>query len=321
MDVSLKQVAIFLKENNNFLILTHQYPDGDTLGSGFALCRALQSLGKKARVINNSAIPVKYSFLEKSAKEEFFEPYFVLSVDIADESLFGPNLKEYLGRVDICIDHHRMNKDFATYKYVDCSAAATALIVYDLLKIMEVKIDTLIADCIYTGLATDTGCFKYQNTTSKTHIVAAKMLELGADFARINKIMFDQKTKEQFIAERYIFDSLEFYLKDKLAIIYVTLEVLEKSGADDSLIDGIAGIPKQIEGVLVGATFRQKEEETFKISVRTEAGIDASLLCKRFGGGGHVNAAGCTLKGNLSDVKKAFIDYVESFIKDSCKAG
>ena len=314
MDASLGQISTLLKENDNFYILTHQYPDGDTLGSGFALCRALQKIGKKSKVINNSAIPSKYTFLKVGVKEEEFKPDFVISVDVADESLLGPNLKEYVGKVDVCIDHHKINKDFAKYKYVDCTAAATTQIIYDLLQKMELKIDKLIANSIYTGLATDTGCFKYQNTTSRTHIIAARMLDLGADFAAINKTMFDLKTKKQFIAERYIADSMDFYLEGKLAIIYVTLDILEKSGVDDSVIDGIAGMPKQIEGVLIGATFRQKKEEEFKISVRTEPGVDASLLCRHFGGGGHDSAAGCVLKGSLEKVRMSFVDYVKEFL-------
>ena len=315
MKVSLEKIAEILKSRDNFYILTHQYPDGDTLGSAFALCRALQKIGKKAKVINNDSISKKYSFLENSVKKEDFEANSIISVDIAGENLFGPNLKGYFGKVDVCIDHHKINTDFAKYSYVDPDSAATAQIVYEIINIMGIQWDTPMASSLYTGIATDTGCFRYKNTTSKTHKITSDILDLGAEKDKINKLMFEQKTKEQFIAERYIMDSIEFYFDNKLAIIYVTLEMLEKSGADDSLIDGIAGIPKQIEGVLIGVTFRQKEEKAFKVSVRTGENIDASLLCKHFGGGGHENAAGCTLKGSLEKAKKEFVSYVKEFME------
>ena len=314
MKVSLEEIAKMLKSNNNFCILTHQYPDGDTLGSAFALCRVLQKIGKKARVINNDSIPKKFSFLKDNVKEENFEPEFIVSVDVADEKLFGPNLKKYCGKVDLLIDHHKINENFAKYNYVEADSAATAQIIYEIINIMKANWDPAIANCIYTGIATDTGCFKYKNTTAKTHRIAAAVFDLGAAKDKINALMFEQKTKEQFIAEKYIMDSIEFYFENKLAIIYVTLEMLEKSGADDSLIDGISGIPRQIEGVVVGATFRQKEEDVFRVSVRTSEKIDASLLCKHFGGGGHTNAAGFTIKGPLEEVKKEFISYVKTFI-------
>jgi len=315
MKVSLERIVKILNENNKFCILTHQYPDGDTLGSAFALCRILQKIGKKAKVVNNDSIPPKFNFLKSCVKQENFEPEFIVSVDVADEKLLGPNLKKYCGKVDLLIDHHKINENFAKYSYVDAGAAATAQIIYEIMNIIKTGWDSYIANCIYTGIATDTGCFKYKNTTAKTHKIAAAVLELGAEKDKINTLMFEQKTKEQFIAEKYIMDSIEFYFENKLAIIYVTLEMLEKSGADDSLIDGIAGIPKQIEGVVIGVTFRQKEEDVFKVSVRTSEEIDASLLCKHFGGGGHTNAAGFTIKGSLEEAKEEFISYAKTFIK------
>lgn len=315
MNTSLEEIANLLKNNNNFYILTHQYPDGDTLGSAYALSRALKKINKKVKVLNEEPIPEKYSFLQDGVKLKSFLPECIICVDVADVKLLGPSLEaKYAGNVDLCLDHHRMNKKFSKFKYIDASAAATAEIIYNLLKVMNIEIDSHIANSIYTGIATDTGCFKYKNTTANTHRIAANLITFGASVHKINKLMFDSKTKEQFIAERFILDTMEFYFDNKLAIVYVMLNTLKKSGAKDYLIEGIAGIPKQIFGVQIGVTFRQKDIEAFKVSVRTENGIDASLICNHFGGGGHTNAAGCMLYGSLSEVKALFLNYAKKFL-------
>lgn len=316
MDLSLEKISKILNKNDNFCILTHQYPDGDTLGSAFALCIALQNMGKKAKVVNDEAFPEKYNFLQSKLEIQNFKPNFFICVDIANKKLLGPNLKElYANDIDISIDHHLINEDFAKFRYVNSSAAATGEIIYELLKIMNVKINKHIANCIYTAIATDTGCFKYKNTTSNTHRVASDMIDFGADVFDINRLMFDSKSKEQFMAERYILDSMEFYFNNRVAVVYVMLDMLEKTGAKDTFVDGIAGIPKQIIGVDIGITFRQKEDKVFKISVRTKENIDASLICSHFGGGGHANAAGCTLCGNLDEIKFMFLEYAKNFLK------
>ena len=316
MEISLEKVSDILKDNDNFYILTHQYPDGDTLGSAFALCLALQKMGKKAKVINNESIPEKYKFLQSNVKSQDFEPFFFICVDVANVKLLGPNLeKSYANNIDLCIDHHRINEKFSKFRYVDPNAAATAEIIYEILKIMKSSIDKDIANCVYTAIATDTGCFKYKNTTSNTHNIAADMINFGADIFNINKLMFDSKTKEQFLAEKNILDTIEFYFNDKIAVIYVMLSTLRKTNANDTLVDGIAGIPKQINGVKIGITFRQKEDKVFKISVRTEGNIDAAHICRRFGGGGHTNAAGCTLFGDIDEVKNKFLEHASTFLK------
>ncbi len=316
MEISLEKISDILKDNDDFYILTHQYPDGDTLGSAFALCLALQKMGKKAKVINNENIPEKYKFLQSNVKSQDFEPFFFICVDVATAKLLGPNLeKSYANNIDLCVDHHRINEKFSKFRYVDPNAAATAEIIYEILKIMKSPIDKDISNCIYTAIATDTGCFKYKNTTSNTHNIAADMINFGADIFSINKLMFDSKTKEQFLAEKNILDTIEFYFNDKIAVICVMLSTLRKTNADDTLVDGIAGIPKQISGVKIGITFRQKEDKVFKISVRTEENIDAADICSRFGGGGHTNAAGCTLFGDIDEVKNKFLEHVSTFLK------
>ena len=163
--VTMQETADMLRKADHILLLTHQYPDGDTIGSGYALCQALQSLGKTVRVACSDEIPDKYAYMTESVPSPAFEPSFICAVDVADAKLLGPRLAPYADRVDLAIDHHASHRDFQRYLFLDADACATALLIYDLLLCMGVEITPPIADCLYTGLATDTGCFKYGSTS------------------------------------------------------------------------------------------------------------------------------------------------------------
>lgn len=308
--MNLYELARFLEAHDNYEILTHAYPDGDTLGSGFALCLALQQIGKNARVITTN-IPSKFSFLLKGVKEQDFEVQTIISTDVAADSLLGSNMDKYIGKVDICIDHHGSNTFTAKEKFVDRFAAANCEIIYKLLLRMSVKINEDIANCLYTGISTDTGCFRYSNTTAETMRVAASLMDLGCNTEYINKVMFETKSKEKILLEHAVYDTMKYCADGKCAIIYTTLDMLKRLDVGDDEMEGLASIPRQIEGVLIGITMREKEGGFFKISVRTNGNIDASDFCKRFGGGGHPAAAGCTIEGSLEAVRNKLIEAAE----------
>lgn len=315
MEIKLEEIPAFLKEKDKFYILTHQYPDGDTLGSACALALALQRLGKKAKVLCSDIIPKKYDLLFEGLKKQNFEPECIISVDVADVQLLGNKLEKFATKIDLSIDHHASNKKFAMHQYTEPGSAATAEIIYNLLKIMDAEIDTAIANCIYTGISTDTGCFRYANATPRSYRIAADMLEKGIDACEINRIMFDMKSRERLEIERRVLDSMEFYCDNKCAMIYVTRDMMKKASATDADVEGLASIPRQIEGVLVGVTLREKKDGSFKISVRTDEKINASLICEKFGGGGHICAAGCSISDNLNEAKKKLANVISSFIK------
>lgn len=310
MKISLRDAADRLRKMEDVYILSHQSPDGDTLGSAAALCRALRSMGKRAQFFCSDEIPEKYDYLFENLEEQHFAPGNIVSVDIADVQLFGKRLSRYAERVDLCIDHHGSNTGYAS-DYVVCpEAAATTEMIYDIMQFLGVPIDTASASCIYTGISTDTGCFKYTNATPRTYRIAAEMMEKGVDAARINRLMFDVKSRARMEIERRVLDTMEFFLEDACAIICVTRKMVEESGAGEGDMDGLAAMPRQVEGVLVGITLREKEDSVFKISVRTTRKIDASAICVRFGGGGHPAAAGCVLQGDPQTVKQRLIEAV-----------
>ena len=193
--MTITEVADYLNSHNNFDILTHAYPDGDTLGSGYALCLALQQIGKNARVITTN-IPKNFQFLTDGVQKQDFLTETVVSTDVADEKLLGSNKEKYAGKIDLCIDHHMTNKVEAELKYVDENAAANCENIYRLLLAMNIKITKQIANCLYTGISTDTGCFRYTNTTSDTLRTAAALMDIGCDTAYINRCLkLNQKQK------------------------------------------------------------------------------------------------------------------------------
>ena len=299
-----------LKNADKILILTHRNPDGDTLGSGFALLRALRQLGKRVKLLNADAINEKYAHLYEGLSEESFEEEFIVSVDVAERKLLGDLMEKYADKVDLSIDHHGTGKLFAKKTYCESESASACEIVYEIIKALGAKIDKGIADCIYTGCSTDTGCFKYSNVTPRTHRIAAELIEFGADHSRINEKMFDTKSMNSIMLERMCYESLEVFGSGKVAVITVTKEMLRKSGTDKSALDAIKPITRQIEGVEIGLTVKEEDGGASGVSIRTSENYDASAICAHFGGGGHIRAGGCEIKDTPENAKEKVIEYI-----------
>lgn len=309
---SLSNIAQIIKSKDFFYILTHMYPDGDALGSAFALCRALQKIGKHAKILCNDPVPQKYEFLSAFVEQEEFEHRYIISVDLAETTLLGSNLEQYKSKIDMRIDHHPSNKNYATINYVDSSAAANCEIIYSLLKEMGASVDKEIATCLYTGIATDTGCFEYSNTSAQSHIMAAELMEIGAPADAINENLFTVKSRKKLETEKIIYENLDYFFDGKCALTFITLDEMKKIGITDSELDGISSIPIKIEGVQVGITIREKVSGVHKVSVRTRANIDANRLCSYFGGGGHIKAGGFNVEGNIEEAKSYILETVKS---------
>lgn len=311
--MTITEIADFLLLHDNYEILTHAYPDGDTLGSGFALCLALQQAGKNARVITTN-IPRNFQFLTDGVENQDFEAQKIISTDVADEKLLGSNREAYEGKIDLCIDHHMTNKVNADVKFVDEKAAANCEIIFKLILALNVKITKQIANCLYTGISTDTGCFRYTNTTSSTLKIAAELMDIGCDTEYINKVMFETKSKAKVRLERAVYENMLYCANGKCAIIYTTLAMQNALNISDDELEGLASVPRQIEGVLIGITMREKEGGVFKISVRTNGNVNAAEFCEAFGGGGHSAAAGCSIKGELNEVRAMLAAAAEAIL-------
>ncbi len=314
--IDVAKAAELLKAADNVLILTHRNPDGDTLGSGFALMHALRSKGKRARVLCCDKIPKKYSYMFGERQEDF-SPEYTVCVDVADIKLLGNEFsKEFGNNVDLCIDHHGSNTGYADNLLLR-SCAATCEIIYDIVNLLETEITPIIADCLYTGISTDTGCFLFSSVTPETHIIAADLIKKGADYVNINKIMFETKSIGYFKLEKSALSTIETFFGGKCAVMSITQKMLCESGTDESDCDGIAGIPRKIEGVLVGVTVRERSDGTYKVSLRSHEPVDSAKICKLMGGGGHARAAGCELNPEAFEAEKAkLLSIIEDELKN-----
>lgn len=320
MNIDTKKASQILLDKDNILILTHKSPDGDTLGSGYGLCRALKKINKKAKVVCHDEIPKKFKYLYQDMKEDDFSPSFIVAVDVADTKLLGKTYEEKYGdKVDLCIDHHGSNIYYAKDTCLYPNDAAATETIYAIIKHLNIEIDKDIANCIYTGLSTDTGCFRYSNTTAKTHRIAAEMIEAGAKAADINCSMFESKTISFLNLQKLCIDGMGMYFNDKCALITLTQNMYNISGADESECDSVSSLARQIEGVLVGATMKERVDGTFKVSIRTHYPIDASEICKKMNGGGHKRAGGCEIKLPLKEAKEVLLGHIENALKEACK--
>lgn len=313
MRIDLRETAELLQKSDKVLLLCHAHPDGDTLGSATALARALVAMGKKVRIECGDPIPKDFSFMFEGLVQSDFEPELIAAIDVADIKLLGKeNEGRYQGRIQLCIDHHGSNMLYADMVCLEAESASTAEMIYILLGLMNAEITPAIASCLFTGVSTDTGCFRFSNTTVRTFEIAAALAKLGADTYNIIQVFFETKSKTFAALERLALDSTRLYFSDRCALMCVTQEMYRKSGSDESEVDRLANLPRQIEGVLVGVTMRELKDGNFKASVRTHGDIDASAICKRLGGGGHMGAAGCTLYGTKQQAINSLLKEIQA---------
>ena len=312
MKISVKECADILREKDNILILTHANPDGDTLGSGFALCRALMKIGKICAVINADDIPKKYNYLFDDIVEIKFKPDYVVAVDVATVNLLGGLEEQY--KIDMCIDHHSTNTEYANLLLLE-DVPAACQIMYEVVLALGVEVDKKIADCLYTGLTTDTGCFSYDSTTAQTYRVAADLIDAGADNGRINRIMFETKSKTYARLERLAIESMRFYEHERVAVITVTQEMFQLTGSNAQETEGLAPLTRQIEGVEIGITIQERPDGTCKASIRTFESVNAAKLAACFGGGGHAQAAGCKFDCDVKEARRLLVDKCREMLE------
>lgn len=315
MKINVEKCAQILNEKDDILILTHAHPDGDTLGCGFGLCRALIKMGKRARVICADEIPAKYDYLYNDMPALNFDEKFIVAVDVATENLLGSLCDTYKGRINLCIDHHGTNENYAESLLLNADAAAACEIILKVVKAMKVEIDKGIADCLFTGITTDTGCFRYSSVTSNTLRCAAELVDLGADNGTINRVMFETKTKTYAALERLAIEGMEFFDDEKICVITITQDMYAKTGSNESETEAIAPLTRQTEGVEIGLTIREKADKSCKCSIRTYESVDASVLAKAFGGGGHKQAAACRFDCSVDKAKELLVNKSIELLK------
>ena len=311
MFIGFSEAETFLRNCKDAVIITHMNPDGDCIGAGFAMKDILEQLGIRSRVVCHDDFPKRFEFLTEGGAGEDFEPQTIISVDVADNKLMGKYQEIYGDRVQLCIDHHVSNKNYAEKTLLRADAAAACEVIYNLAEFMGLTITKHCAMCLYTGIATDSGCFKYACTTPGTHEIAAHIMRgYDIDFARINRYMFDVKSVGRVKLESRLNEMLETYLDGRLCIIAVTRDMMSELGVSEDELEGFAPLTIQYENAEVGIFIRQRADD-YKCSFRSADSVNVSEICEALGGGGHAKAAGCNVSGNLDDIRKQLVEAVE----------
>ncbi len=315
MRITMEEAIKFLLENDKFLLLCHNSPDGDTVGSATALAYALKSKGKKVQIKCGDEFTKDFDFMFAGLENEDFEPEHIVAVDVADPKLLGDDFNALYGnKIGLCIDHHASNVNYAEKLYLEADSASTAEIIYLLIEKMNAEITPLTASCLFTGVSTDTGCFRFSNTKVRTFEIAARLAEKGADTYNIVQTFFETKTKTYASLERMALDSMRFYFSDRCALMTVTQEMYARSGSNETETPKLAGLPRQIEGVLVGVLMKELKDGSWKISLRTHGDVDASAIASRLGGGGHAGAAACTLNCSQQEATGLLLHEIQFFL-------
>ena len=289
------QAAQWLLQRDNFLLLTHVRPDGDTLGSAAALTLALRGLGKTAHVAYNPGITETYAgYMTGCYAPADFVPEHIVAVDIATENLLPPALEQWRGKSELCIDHHPSNEGYAQETCLDPTAAACGEIIYRICKELGVM-DGEIAKQLYIAITTDCGCFVYNNTTPATHRIAAELMEYGDFWKQVNRNCFQTLSLKEIRLQNRLLESMEFFDNGTLAVGAISLADLAEFEASQGDSEELASWANKIQGVKASATLRQLEERVWKVSLRTDGSLNATQVCGLLGGGGHAAAAGASM--------------------------
>lgn len=300
------ETAQFLQTHDRYVILTHRRPDGDTTGSAAALCRGLRMLGKSAHILVNPEVSPRFQWLHAGlTKPQAEQEDVIVSVDVASPSMLPEAFQPLLGQIRLRIDHHGSATSFTELELVDPGSASCAEVIWDVLSLMGVQPDQALGEAVYVGASTDTGCFRYANTTAHTFAVAAECARAGARIYELNQELFETNTLGRLKMQGWIVEHMKLLKGGKMAICAIPRSVEEEIGVTQDDMDNISSFPRTVAGVCIAATLRETAEGDAKLSVRAIPGYDAAKVTEKFGGGGHKGAAGASLKMPLAQAAQA----------------
>ncbi|HHY27724.1 MAG TPA: bifunctional oligoribonuclease/PAP phosphatase NrnA [Desulfitobacterium dehalogenans] len=320
MNSVINQMAEELRKAPKVALFSHVSPDGDCLGSMLGISLALEALGKEVAMINPDPIPRNLSFLpgvDKIARSMPNPlPETLLFVDCADLQRVQLQREDLPAEAVILnLDHHISNQNFGRINWVDSHAAASGELAYALIRRLNVELTQEIAANLYTALLTDTGCFKYSNTTSKTHQIAGELIDAGINLGDIHHFVFDQTPMVKLELLRRGLNQLQIFAEGQIGMMTLRKQDFEESGAEESLSEGLIDHARTIEGVEVAVLFKESKPDTIRVSLRSNRWLDVNRIADSFGGGGHKRAAGCTLHVSLEEAKQMVRQTIEEELK------
>ncbi len=323
----LEKIKELVLDSKRILVASHENPDGDALGSMIGLGLGLEQLGKEVILYNKDGVPEILEFLPCSDKvrdslsdvEGTFDIAF--AVDCTGINRVGKEFEEFVrlgrcGRV-IIVDHHQTNSSCADLYLLDPNSSSTGMIIYSLLKSFPVGITGPIAKNLYTTIVGDTGSFRYSNTNPDTFRVAAELVEQGADPSEISEALFESEPLRKLKLLGLVLPTLDVTENKRIASVVVEKSMFEQTGTSREDTEGIINIPRSLKGIEVAVLFREENGgngSAWKISFRSKGKVDVAKIAETYGGGGHKKAAGCSIPGSLSDVKKKVFNSVREVL-------
>lgn len=302
----VQQIVEQIKNNHRFLVVAHENPDGDAIGSTLALTLALRAMGKEVIAYNADSVPDAMTFLpgselvcQRLGDDVNFDVAFVL--DAGELERTGLNVHQLCHTI-VNIDHHP-HSTFGDFCYLDTAASATAVLIYRLLKACHFKINLNIAQSLYLGILSDTGSFRYSSANEEAFVVSGELIGFGVDPWQIASNLYESYAPERMRLLALVLPTLEISTCGRYASVAMTKEILAQAGAKEEHADGFVNYPRAIRGVEVALFFNQMTEDHYKVSFRSRGTIDVGSLARYLGGGGHHNAAGAKIKGSLENVR------------------
>jgi phosphoesterase RecJ-like protein len=319
MTETIRNIVEEIRNNHSFLLTTHEGPDGDAVGSSLALASILRKSGKEVVVHFRDTVPDLYGFLPGAdgvhahIPDRDFDVAFVL--DIGELHRAGNEFCSFkrIGTI-INLDHHLACENFGVYNLIDPAAAATGVLVYRIASSMGYAFDFDTALCLYVSIITDTGSFRYSNANREAFTIAGQMIECGVNAWDVAEQLYENQPRKRLELLARCLPTLEI-IKDGLAAsVTVTLDMYATTGANAELTDGFVNYPRSIKGVEVAIFFRQLEANRVKVGFRSKGKVNVAVFSAAMGGGGHHNAAGCTVDGTLEEVKARVYALVDAVL-------
>lgn len=323
--MSIEKVIACIKKNKNFLITAHTHLEGDALGSELAFCRLLKKLGKSATIINEDKVPIRYDFLpginrvrkiKKDDRDLRFDCFSAL--DCSDLKRCGSvSCLNSANKPVLNIDHHISNLRFGAVNWVEPKASSCCEMIYKLYKRMKIPLDRNTALVLYAGILTDTGSFRYPNTTSSTHRAVAELTEHKLDIAQIYKHSYENMSLGEFRLLVKILPGLHNIDQGKVAWFQIKNELIRHKKISFDLADTLLSFARAIKGVEICAVFKENlgVKDEIRVNLRSQGRVDVNKIAKFFGGGGHKTASGCTIRGSIDNVRKIVLKKIRSHLK------
>ena len=307
-NLTASECAAWLGEHDDYIIISHRRPDGDTLCSGAALCSALRRAGKRAWCFDNPETTDTYRpFVAPYLAPEGLSPSTFVTVDVASEGLFPAGIST---PVPLAIDHHPSNSRFAENLCLAAERSSCGELVMEIIKALCGSMTAGEANLLYAAVSTDTGCFQYSNTNAATLRAAAELVECGAENSALNTLLFRTMSRARMALEGRMLTGMRYFKDGRISVNIVTQAMLDECGADENDCDDLAGIAGKAKGSLISLTIREVAEGS-KVSARSKPGINVSDVCAVYGGGGHAMAAGVTLSCGVEEALELMLRAID----------